>query len=92
MADLAVIESVEAEEKDLKLHVDLCAQRYHQLIKKFDDVDNRLDSLIVTCELIKTELTTMKQNTSNTYLKWAGALIMVLSGIIGAVVTHVLTR
>ena len=92
MADLAVIESVEAEEKDLKLHVDLCAQRYHQLIKKFDDVDQRLDSLITTCEIIKTELTAMKQNTSNTYLKWAGALIMVLSGIIGAAVTHVLTR
>lgn len=91
MANLAVIESVEAEETDLKLHVDLCAQRYHQLIKKFDDVDQRLDSIIQTCETIKTELVNMKQNTSNTYLKWAGALILALGSIIGAAVTHVLT-
>lgn len=91
MNTLAVIESVEAEETDLKLHVDLCAQRYHQLIKKFDDVDHRLDNIITTCEDIKTELVAMKQSTSNTYLKWAGAVILILGSIIGAAVGHVLT-
>ena len=92
MSNLAVIENIESERTDLKLHVDLCAQRYNQLIDKFDEVDQRLDSIISTCETIKAELVSMKQTTSNTYLKWAGVVIMILSGIIGSAVTHILTR
>lgn len=91
MSNLAVIENIESERTDLKLHVDLCAQRYNQLIDKFDEVDQRLDAIQVTCETIKTELVNMKQNTSNTYLKWAGAVILLLGSVIGAAITHVLT-
>jgi hypothetical protein len=86
MSELTVIESVEGEETDLKLHTDLCAQRYNQLIKKFDEVDQRLDALTCLCNEIKESVITMKTTTQMTYLKWAGFIIVVLSSIIGGFV------
>ena len=34
MSELTVIRNIEAEKESLELHVDLCAERYSQLIRK----------------------------------------------------------
>lgn len=86
MTELSVIENLEAEKTNLELHVDLCAQRYNQLINKFDEVDQRLDALTQLCAEIKTSVTDLKTTTQTTYLKWAGFIIVVLSGIIGGLI------
>ena len=59
MSELSVIENIKAERTNLELHVDLCAQRYNQLIAKFDEVDQRLDDLTQLCADIKTSITLM---------------------------------
>lgn len=86
MTELSVIENIEAERTNLELHVDLCAQRYNQLINKFDEVDQRLDTLTKLCAEIKTSVINLQTTTQSTYLKWAGVIIVTLAGIVGALI------
>ena len=81
MSELAFIENIEAERTNLELHVDLCAQRYNQLIIKFDEVDRRLDHLTQLCSEIKESVTTVRTNTTQTHLHWAGAVIAILVSV-----------
>ena len=82
MSELNVITNLEAERTNLELHVDLCAQRYNQLIAKISEVDDRLDNLAELCSDIKASLDSIKTNTQATYLKWAGFIIVTLLGIV----------
>lgn len=82
MSELNVITNLEAERTNLELHVDLCAQRYNQLIAKIGEVDERLDNLAELCIDIKTSLESIKTTTQATYLKWAGFIIVTLLGIV----------
>ena len=86
MTDVTVIGPIPEESENLRLHVDLCAQRYNQLIHKFDEVDQRLDSLTQLCAEIKTNLVAINTSTQATYLKWAGFVIVVLTGVIGGLI------
>jgi hypothetical protein len=86
VSELSIIESLTAEETDLKLHVDLCAQRYIQLINKFDEVDQRLTNLNTLCVEIKESINTIKSSTQMTYLKWAGFIIVLLTSVVGALI------
>ena len=82
MSELSVIENIEAERTDLALHVDLCAERYGQLIRKFDEVDLRLDQLTQMVTEIKNSVNAITTSALHTYLKWAGVIIMTLLGIV----------
>jgi len=82
MSELSVIENIQAERTDLSLHVDLCAERYGQLIRKFDEVDQQLHSLTQMVTEIKESVTTITTSALHTYLKWAGVIIVTLLGIV----------
>jgi len=82
MSELSVIERIAAERTDLALHVDLCAERYGQLIAKFDEVDDRLDQLTEMVTDIKHSVETITTSTLHTYLKWAGFIIVTLLGLV----------
>jgi len=82
MKELSVIENLQAEKTNLELHVDLCAERYGQLIRKFDEVDDRLDQLTIMVSDIKRSVETITTTTQATYLKWAGFIIVTLLGIV----------
>jgi hypothetical protein len=82
MTELSVIENLAAEKTNLDLHVDLCAERYGQLIRKFDEVDSRLDELTAMVSDIKASVNTITTSALHTYLKWAGFIIVTLLGIV----------
>lgn len=82
----ALIEKIAGEATDLALHVDLCQQRYLQLIAKFDTVDVRLDQLTEMVKDIKTQIETTQTGTLKTYLGWAGFIIVTLTGALGVVI------
>jgi hypothetical protein len=82
MSELSVIDNIEAERTDLALHVDLCAERYGQLIRKFDEVDSRLDQLTQMVTEIKNSVNAITTSALHTYLKWAGFIIVTLLGIV----------
>lgn len=86
MSELSFIDNIEAEKTNLELHVDLCAQRYNQLIAKLGEVDERLDNLNKVCGEIKESVTQLKSSTQSTYLKWAGFIIVVLTGVLGGLI------
>ena len=88
MSELAVIRNIEAEKDSLDLHVDLCAERYNQLILKFDEVDQQLHSLTEMVAEIKNSVTQSTTSALHTYLKWSGFIIVTLLGI----VIHFVTR
>lgn len=82
MSELSVIENLAAEKTNLELHVDLCAERYGQLISKFDEVDGRLDQLTGMVSEIKESVNKITTSTLHTYLKWAGFIIATLLAIV----------
>jgi hypothetical protein len=87
-----VIEQVTGESDNLQLHVELCQQRYLQLCTKFDVVDLQLDQLKVMLKEVHDKLTNNKSAQLETYLKWAGAIIMTFSGVIAGLFMHLFTR
>lgn len=92
MSELAVISNIEQERTNLELHVDLCAQRYNQLIVKFDEVDSRLDSLTALCAEIKESVNGIQSTAQSTYLRWAGAVIGLLAGVCGSLMVYIVTH
>ena len=82
MAELSVIENLAAERTNLELHVDLCAERYGQLIRKFDEVDSRLNQLTLMVTEIKESVNKITTSALHTYLRWAGFIIVTLLGIV----------
>ena len=87
-----VIEQVVGESENLQLHVELCQQRYLQLCAKFDVVDLQLDQLKVMLKEVHDKLTSTKSAQQETYLRWAGAIIMTFAGVIAGLFMHFFTR
>lgn len=83
-----LIETMDAESDNLALHVQLCEQRYIQLIGKFDDVDKKFDKIEIILNEIKSNLSNEESEKLKRYLTWAGVLI---TALIGGVV-HLLTK
>lgn len=83
MTQLELIASIPAEREDLDTHVDICAQRYSQLIAKLDSVDQRFDRLETVVQEIHDRITKNQDRALKTYLKWAGAIIAGLVSVTG---------
>jgi hypothetical protein len=83
-----LIETVTEETTNLVLHVQLCEQRYLQLLNKFDQVDVRLDQMCKTLEDIRGTMSNQQNHTLQTYLAWAGVIIVSLGGT----VLHLISR
>jgi len=92
MAEMTVIEPVAGEGHNLELHTELCAQRYNQLIAKFDEVDGRLTKIEAMLVDIHSQVGGLDTQRYRTYLVWAGVVITTLltftAGLIGHIVTH----
>lgn len=84
----AVIETVTEEGSNLALHVQLCEQRYLQLLRKFDQVDHSLEKINAALVVIQSKLETEQSSKLKTYLSWAGVVIVALGGA----VLHLITR
>jgi hypothetical protein len=83
------LETLAQERESLSLHVDLCAQRYHQLIAKFEEVDSRLRGIDATLGEIKESI---EDRTTGNYLRWGGSVIFVLSMALVGLVTKLLAN
>lgn len=83
----AVIETVQEEGSNLALHVQLCEQRYLQLLYKFDQVDHSLEKINQNLGVIQSKLETEQSSKLKTYLSWAGVVIVALLGAVLHLVT-----
>ena len=83
-----VIDRIAGESTSLELHVDLCQQRYMQLIGKFDVVDQRLDKIETMLIEIRSGLKSEEAQKYRMYLAWAGMAITALTGL----AAHLLTK
>ena len=91
MAEMTVIEPVAGEGHNLELHTELCAQRYNQLIAKFDEVDGRLTKIESMLVDIHQQVGRMNTNKLEVYLKWAGVVIMTLTAFISGLISYIVT-
>lgn len=92
MSEMTVIEPVAGESENLGLHTELCAQRYNQLIAKFDEMDTRLDELKGLVSEIRDRVADTRATQLETYLKWAGGIIMTFSGVIAGLFMHLFAK
>ena len=91
MAELNIIEPVAGEGHNLELHTELCAQRYNQLIAKFDEVDGRLTKIEAMLTDIHAQVGLMNTTKLQVYLKWAGVVIMTLTAFISGLISYIVT-
>jgi hypothetical protein len=77
-----VIAPIASERDDLALHVDLCHQRYLQILARIDSVQTRLDDFNIMLHEIRNKLDSRTEQTYKIYLKWAGVIIIALFGIV----------
>ena len=82
-----LIETVTEETTNLALHVQLCEQRYLQLLNKFDQVDARLDQIAATLGDINERIGRNQHAQLQTYLTWAGVVIVALMGTVLHLIT-----
>lgn len=87
-----LIEKLDAEENNLALHVQLCEQRYHQLLNRLDNVDGRLTRLESHIVDIKDALKSNDTTKYKTYLGWAGIAITVIVGASATIIARLLTH
>lgn len=83
-----VIERMSGEDTNLALHVQLCEQRYIQLISKLDQVDATLADIKATLHTITIKLERDESSKLKTYLSWAGVVIVALLGGLISVATR----
>ena len=92
MAEMTVIEPVAGEGHNLELHTELCAQRYNQLIAKFDEVDGRLTKIEAMLTDIHRQVSGLDTQRYRTYLVWSGAVITTLLTFAAGLVGHLVTQ
>ena len=92
MSELTVITPVAGESTNLELHTELCAQRYNQLIAKFDEVDGRLTKIESMLTDIHHTLGGLNTDKFKTYLTWAGVSITTLLTFTVSLVTYIVTK
>jgi len=87
-----IIEPIVDEEKNLDLHVKLCAARYQQICSKFDRLDVRLEKIDYNLKEISKLVADNKNNLETRFLGWAVSVIGILSGVLGYLITHYVLR
>lgn len=90
MSENTVIASLPAESENLAIHVQLCEQRYLQLLNKFDQVDDKFEKIETMLVDIKTVIKQNEKDNTSLYLKWAGVIITVLSTALISISVHLL--
>ena len=88
MSENKIIDTLPGESDNLALHVQLCEQRYLQLLNKFDQVDSKFDRIEEMLVEIKTSIGSRQVEAYVKYLAGAGVAITALTGL----VAHLLTR
>jgi len=83
-----IIGAVPAESDNLALHVQLCEQRYLQLINKFDQVDRRFEKIEQMLIEIKANIGGEAITKYKMYLSWSGVVVVTLTGL----VVHLLSK
>ena len=87
-----IIDTIPGESDNLALHVQLCEQRYIQLLTKFDQVDQRFNNIEVVLLEIKNKIDKKEEAHNEKYLKWAGVIIGLLATFSIGLVTHLLFK
>lgn len=87
-----IIAAIPAEQDNLALHVQLCEQRYLQLLNKFDQVDHKFDRIESTLIEIKNSINTKESAHTEKYLRWAGVVIGLLGTFCIGLITHLLVK
>jgi predicted nucleic acid-binding Zn-ribbon protein len=86
------MESTQLEKKSLEAHVDLCAQRYHALEARLDQMDARLAKLETSVEEIRDAIIHGQKAQLKQVLGWATAIITVLLASTGTLFVHYVLR
>lgn len=85
-----VVAEIASEREDLALHVDLCTERYSQIVDRLDSMDERFERIEGVMLEIKDALQKREESTLNRYISWAGVLISGLAGAVVALAIHII--
>ena len=71
------------ERKNLETHVELCAERYKFLEGKLESVEDKVTGLESVVSDVHLMIQKMANKQNDQLIKWAGASIAILLGVIG---------
>lgn len=76
-------DTTDIEKKSLEAHVELCAERYKMLEIKLSNVESAVGSVKAMVENLDTTVSTMAEKNNDRLIQWGVALIAVLAGVCG---------
>ncbi len=76
-------DTTDIEKKSLEAHVELCAERYKMLEIKLGNVESAVGSVKAMVENLDTTVSTMAEKNNDRLIQWGVALIAVLAGVCG---------
>jgi predicted nucleic acid-binding Zn-ribbon protein len=68
-------EATEIEKKSLEAHVELCAERYNQLEHRFEQVDNKINSLEKLMREVHDMVARINEKRTDQIISWGLAII-----------------
>ena len=86
----AVVAEIATERTNLATHVDLCVERYGQIVDRLDNIEERFDRIESMVLEIKDAVQKREESTLNRYISWAGVLISGLAGAVVALAIHII--
>lgn len=78
---MITIDTLEQERTDLDLHVDLCAQRYHELDRRLTIVEEKID-------LVAKKIDSNKSDLMKAFIATAGTIVVSVIGLVGVILTR----
>lgn len=84
-------DTTDIEKKSLEAHVELCAERYKMLEIKLSNVESAVGSVKAMVENLDTTVSTMAEKNNDRLIQWGVALIAVLAGVCGWLLSHYIT-
>jgi len=82
------VETKAIEKKNLETHVELCAERYRFLESKLETLDEKITEVEGVVKGIHSCMLKIQNKTNDQIIKWGGAIIVGLCGVIGWLIVN----
>ena len=81
-------EATDIEKKSLEAHVELCAERYNQLEQRFENVDNKINSLEQLMREVHDMVARINEKRTDQIISWGLGIIGGLVATTVYLITH----
>ncbi len=81
-------DTTDIEKKSLEAHVELCAERYKLLETKLESVEEKVTTVVLSVEDVKSTVQAMANKNNDRLINWGIGIIVTLLGAVAWMLQH----